>query len=285
MIGRLYHRKEVREIARNLALLEKEQTITSLEVAEMVGKRHDHLIRDIKKYIGELNAPNVGEARENGNPKVGVSPKVGEGKIPHTDFFIESTYMTDQNKSMPCYEVTKKGCEFIAHKLTGVKGTKFTARYINRFHDMEDYIKQSGNKTSIEKGISIVKFIADDLNVNTASRLLMYENYCKDVGVPTGFLPKYEHNDSRQLKALTSLLKENGCELSAVKFNQKLIECGYVEERERTSSKGSGKKKFKALTESGLKYGENAVSPHNQKEVQPLYYSDTFMELYKEVTK
>ena len=43
---------------------------------------------------------------------------------------------------MPCYDVTKKGCEFIAHKLTGVKGTAFTARYINRFHDMEEAIKK-----------------------------------------------------------------------------------------------------------------------------------------------
>lgn len=38
---------------------------------------------------------------------------------------------------MPCFLVTKKGCEFIAHKLTGRKGTEFTARYINRFHEME----------------------------------------------------------------------------------------------------------------------------------------------------
>ena len=34
--------------------------------------------------------------------------------------------------------VTKKGCEFIAHKMTGQKGTEFTARYINRFHEMEE---------------------------------------------------------------------------------------------------------------------------------------------------
>lgn len=255
-------------------LIQPRNTITSLEVAEMVGKRHDHLIRDIKKYMGELSRPNFGDAE---NPNV--------VEVPHVEFFKESSYVDAQGKERLCYNVTKKGCEFIAHKLTGVKGTKFTARYINRFHDMEDYIKKSDRKTSIEQGISIVKFIADDLNVNTASRLLMYENYCKDVGVPTGFLPKYEHNDSRQLKALTTLLKENSCKVSAVKFNQKLIECGYVEERERQSSKGNGTKKFKALTESGLKYGENAVSPHNQKEVQPLYYSDTFMELYKEVTK
>ncbi|MDD4376514.1 MAG: Rha family transcriptional regulator, partial [Clostridia bacterium] len=44
------------------------------------------------------------------------------------------------NRQRPCYNVTKKGCEFIAHKLTGVKGAAFTARYINKFHDMEDVI-------------------------------------------------------------------------------------------------------------------------------------------------
>lgn len=143
-----------------------------------------------------------------------------------------------------------------------------------------NYGSYSANeKSAIEQEISVVKFIADDLNVNTASRILMYENYCKDVGIPTGFLPKYEHNGSREMKALSILLKENDCGISAVKFNQKLINAGYLEERERLSSSGKTKK-YKALTKTGLQYGENAVNPHNQKEVQPLYYSDTFMELY-----
>lgn len=143
-----------------------------------------------------------------------------------------------------------------------------------------NYGSYSANeKSTIEQEISVVKFIADDLNVNTASRILMYENYCKDVGIPTGFLPKYEHNGNRQMKALSTLLKENGCGISAVKFNQRLIENGYLEERERPSSNGKSKR-YKALTESGLQYGENAVNPHNQKEVQPLYYENTFMELY-----
>lgn len=97
-----------------------EQTISSIEVAEMVEKGHKELLRDIRRYCEQL----------------------GESKIALTDFFTESTYRTSQNKEMPCYNVTKKGCEFIAHKLTGVKGTEFTAKYINRFHDMEDTIRQ-----------------------------------------------------------------------------------------------------------------------------------------------
>lgn len=135
-------------------------------------------------------------------------------------------------------------------------------------------------QTPVSEGIGIVKFIADDLRVNEASRLLMYENYCKDYGIPTGFIPKYEYNGGRQLKALTTVLKEHGINISAVKFNQLLLENGFLEVRERNSSNG-GVKKFKALTEAGLKYGENSMSLHNQKEVQPMYYSETFMDLYR----
>lgn len=95
-----------------------EQTLSSIEVAEMVGKQHKNLLADVRGYVEEL----------------------GELKIQPTDFFRENTYKTTQNKTLPCYDVTKKGCEFIAHKLTGIKGTEFTARYINRFHDMEEQI-------------------------------------------------------------------------------------------------------------------------------------------------
>lgn len=234
-----------------------EQKITSMEVAEMVGKDHHKLLRDIRTYCSQLN----------------------EAKIGLVEFFTESSYKDQKGESRPCYEVTKKGCEFIAHKLTGVKGTEFTAKYINRFHEMEDAIN-TGSHSLAEQGISIVKFVADDLKVNTASRILMYENYCKDYGIPTGFLPKYELNNNHQLKSLTALLEENGCPIKSAAFNKKLLEQGFLEERERKSSKG-GIKKFKALTDNGLKYGENAVSAFNQKEVQPLYYEDTFGEFYQ----
>lgn len=98
----------------------EQKTITSVEVAEMVGKEHKNLMRDVRSYVKEL----------------------GELKIEPTDFFKENTYKTEQNKTLPCYDITKKGCEFIAHKLTGIKGTEFTALYINRFHELEDAIKK-----------------------------------------------------------------------------------------------------------------------------------------------
>ena len=97
-----------------------EQTISSIEVAEMIGKRHTDLMRDVRRYIEQFN----------------------ESNLASVEFFHESTYKDSKGETRPCYDVTKKGCEFIAHKLTGVKGTEFTAKYINRFHDMEDAIRQ-----------------------------------------------------------------------------------------------------------------------------------------------
>lgn len=96
-----------------------DKTITSMEVAEMVGKEHSKLLRDIRTYTEQLSEANLGLV----------------------DFFQQSTYIDKKGETRPCYNVTKKGCEFIAHKLTGIKGTAFTARYINRFHDMEEELK------------------------------------------------------------------------------------------------------------------------------------------------
>lgn len=106
----------------------EQKYIDSREVAEMVGKEHKNIIRDIRGYVDEL----------------------GELKIEPTDFFTESEYTDKSNRQKPCYLVSKKGCEFIAHKLTGIKGTEFTAKYINRFHEMEDKIQYQFQNISTE---------------------------------------------------------------------------------------------------------------------------------------
>ena len=58
---------------------------------------------------------------------------------------------------------------------------------------------------------------------------------------------------------------------------------GFLEEKERTASKGQTKK-FKSLTENGLKYGQNDASKHNPRETQPHYFENTFMDLFNILT-
>ena len=96
----------------------------SREVAKMIGKDHAHLMRDITGYIEVLN----------------------QSKIGFVDFFKKSGYKDAKGEERPCYNITKKGCEFVANKLTGKKGIIFTAAYVDAFHYMED--KLSGKATA-----------------------------------------------------------------------------------------------------------------------------------------
>lgn len=90
----------------------------------MVEKEHHKLLRDLRRYEEQFT----------------------EAKIGFSDFFLKSEYKDSTGRTLPCYRITKKGCEFIAHKLTGTKGTIFTARYINRFHEMQDMITQAAEQ-------------------------------------------------------------------------------------------------------------------------------------------
>ncbi len=70
------------------------------------------------------------------------------------------------------------------------------------------------------------------------------------------------------MKSATDLLKRFELGMNARSFNVLLREQRYLEERTRKStSSPTGMKKYNALTEKGLQYGENAVSPQCQREV------------------
>ena len=112
----------------------------SREVAEMIGKRHDHLIRDIQGYIKVIS----------NNPDLGTS-----------NFFIESSYKQAGNgKENPCYLLTKQGCEMVANKMTGEKGILFTAEYVQAFNKMEKF---SQNNFSLGEFKGQVLTLVNDL--------------------------------------------------------------------------------------------------------------------------
>ena len=81
------------------------RTISSKEVAEMLGKRHDNFVRDIRKYISILgeDAPN---------------------------YFVEDTYTDEKGKIRPCYGVTLRGCELIEGRMIGGKADAFREKYL-----------------------------------------------------------------------------------------------------------------------------------------------------------
>lgn len=114
--------------------------IDSRLVADMVEKEHSNLLKDIRRYISYMN-----DDKEDGL-KV-TSPRKKHSAILRSplkadNYFIPSTYTNEQNKEQPCYLITKKGCDLLAHKMTGQRGVVFTARYIDLFYEMERQLAQ-----------------------------------------------------------------------------------------------------------------------------------------------
>lgn len=98
--------------------------VDSRQVAEMIGKEHKNLLRDIAGYIETMTK----------------SDKISQLKIEPSDFFIESTF-ENRGKQYPCYLLTKKGCDMVANKMTGEKGVLFTAAYVTAFEAMREHIQ------------------------------------------------------------------------------------------------------------------------------------------------
>lgn len=113
------------------------QYVDSRLIAEWTEKSHKNLLQDIRNYITHLEQLQSKSAELNFKP------------YEISMYFVESSYQNSRNKmSLPCYLVTQKGCEMIANKMIGVKGTKFTALYINEFHRMKEALQSEDKPTT-----------------------------------------------------------------------------------------------------------------------------------------
>ena len=115
----------------NEIMKNNKNTITTLEVAEMMQMRHQKIIEKL-------------EGSKDGKTK-GIIPVLTEHDFVLSDYFTKSTYKDQSGKENKCYLVTKLGCDFLANKFTGEKGILFTAKYVKRFDEMEQEIKNPYN--------------------------------------------------------------------------------------------------------------------------------------------
>jgi phage regulator Rha-like protein len=97
-----------------------ENKLSSREVCEMMEMEHKHLLRKIDS----------------------INEDFRKSKIGFSKYWIESTYKVGgQTREYREFQITKKGCEFLAHKTTGTKGNLFTDKYMDKFEAMEKIIK------------------------------------------------------------------------------------------------------------------------------------------------
>lgn len=182
---------------------ELQQKLDSREVAEMVGKKHKNIIRDIRGYLEEFSQLN----------------------FEPSDFFQEFTYKC-RGKEYPCYLITKEGCEFIAHKLTGVKGTEFTAKYIKRFHEMEDIIKEHVPQGKELLALAVLE-AQKTIEEQTAQIEEMKPKAIFADAVATS-------HTSILIGDLAKILKQNGIETGQKRLFEWLRENGFLSKRKGT---------------------------------------------------
>lgn len=97
-----------------------ENKLSSREVAEMMEVRHDVLLKKID----------------------GISQDFRNHKIAFSKYWEENTYKVEgQTREYREFLITKRGCEFLAHKTTGTKGNLFTDKYMDKFAAMEQVIE------------------------------------------------------------------------------------------------------------------------------------------------
>ncbi|CAG0896121.1 unnamed protein product, partial [Darwinula stevensoni] len=88
---------------------------TSLIVAEVFGKRHDHVLRDIENLNCSQNF-----------------------RLPN---FGATSYTDASNRQSKMYEITKDGFSFLVMGYTGEKAGEFKERFIAAFNANEALLK------------------------------------------------------------------------------------------------------------------------------------------------
>lgn len=127
-------------------------TISSREVANMME------IREHAKVIRKIE---------------GISTILTEAKIGVSEYWYESTYKDSTGRSLKEYQVTKQGCQMLAHKSTGERGVIFTHKYMKRFEELENENKMLKETLSQRDKLLLSLFSNNPVEVATAHKQLV----------------------------------------------------------------------------------------------------------------
>lgn len=95
--------------------------VSSRKVAEVFEKRHADVLRDIEAGIENLN-------------------NADERKFALINF-LKSAYKDERNRKQPEFLLPKDGFVYHTMGYSGKKATRFKVAYINRFNEMESFIR------------------------------------------------------------------------------------------------------------------------------------------------
>lgn len=94
--------------------------VDSRFVADLFEKNHQHVMEAVRKLIDDKSGYSSEFRRSN---------------------FRQSSYKNSQNRTQPCYLMTRDGFTALAMGFTGPRANQFKELYIKRFNEMEEQIK------------------------------------------------------------------------------------------------------------------------------------------------
>lgn len=112
-------------------------TTTSLKVAEVFGKRHDHVLRDIEQLISK---------------DLGTLPKFGEGSYVHPS----------NNQTYKCFEMNQEAFALLVMGYTGDRALEFKVKFLNAFNKMKELL--NSDDYIIMRSLEIMKTKIDAAN-------------------------------------------------------------------------------------------------------------------------
>ena len=239
------------------------QKMTSREIAELTGKRHDNVMADIRKMLSEL----------------GLSSSDYSGE-----------YKDSTGRMQPCFNLPKSETMILVSGYS----IPMRARIIYRWEALETgKATPAAVPTNRAAGdMAVLSALADALRLEGSARLGVMRKGMEIVAphllpaLPTYAIdaPNGSSSDigSEPTASLSELLQEHSAGLSAASANKRLESLGYLKQMQRPSSRG-GVKKYWSVTKNGAKYGKNATSDRNQRETQPVWYKATAAAMIQEI--
>lgn len=234
-------------------------TMSSREIANVTGKRHANVKRDIAAMLKEL-------------------------KLDVLSF--EHIYLDGQNREQIEYMLDREHTDCL---LTGYSAP-MRMKVIRRWRELE---QQQGareqvllNGTKVVGELAIMECFTRLLKPAPSSQMLMLMKIAQNNGLDPKFLPGYAVDaapdatggSSMPTKAITALIKDHGIASTAAAFNRALAAKGFLKQLQRKNSKQE-MVDFWCVTEKGMTYGKNLTNPQSPRETQPHWYVDRFLEL------
>lgn len=193
------------------------------------------------------------------------------GFIENQDYEVIHNFVKNPNGGRPSEEYALS--IDMAKELSMVENNEKGKQARRYFIECEKKLQQPKTSSLLEDRLKAATWAVGFLNMNEASKLQLAKAVLDPLGLPS---PDYVPSKG-VMHSASELLKRFNPKVSIVKFNQKLVELGFLKEETR---QGATKlHKFKVITSKGREFGENQVSPKNQNETQPRWYDDKFQEL------